>query len=68
MAKKHIDYRKLKAKAKKQLAAAKKKFKAAEKKVEVYTKTNPKKALAIAAGVGAAIGAATIAVMRRRRK
>lgn len=41
----------------KRFAEAKKKIAAAEKNVEKYVETNPKKAIAIAAGVGAAIGA-----------
>ena len=44
-------------KAKAQIAKAKKQLSAAEKKVAGYTKKNPQKALAIAAGVGVALGA-----------
>ncbi len=48
---------------------AKKKLAAAEKKAEGYVKHNPKKAVSIAAAVGAAIGAAAMyGLMRRRRK
>jgi len=50
---------------------AKKKLMKAEKDVEGYIETNPKKAMAIAAGVGVAVGAAVGAVvtsMLRRKK
>ena len=54
-------------KAKFQLA--KRKLVAAERKAESYVKHNPKKAVSIAAAVGAAIGAAAVyGLMRRRRK
>ncbi len=47
---------------------AKRKLAAAERKAEGYVKKNPKKAVAIAAGVGAAVAAAaTYALMRRRK-
>ena len=53
---------------KRHIAKAKKTVIAAEKKIESYAKENPKKALAIAAGVGVVLGAAAMALMKRRRK
>ena len=54
-------------KLKMQIGKAKKSVIAAEKKVAVYAKKNPMKALAIAAGVGAVLGAAATALMKRRK-
>ena len=47
---------------------AKKKLVAAERKAEGYVKHNPKKAVGIAAAVGAAIGAAAVYGLMKRRK
>ena len=55
-------------KAKAQIAKAKKQLSAAEKKVTAYTKKSPQKALAIAAGVGVALGAVAAALLRRKKK
>jgi len=46
---------------------AKKKIAVADKQVNSYMKKNPKKAVAIAAGVGAAIGAALTFALRKKR-
>ena len=47
---------------------AKRKLVVAERKAEGYVKHNPKKAVGMAAAVGAAIGAATAYALMRRRK
>ena len=65
-----MDKKKIYAEVKKlkmQIGKAKKKIIEAEKKVEAYAKKNPMKALAIAAGVGAVLGAAATALMKRRK-
>ncbi|MBU0461961.1 MAG: hypothetical protein KJ574_05225 [Nanoarchaeota archaeon] len=54
--------------AMKQLAVAKKKFQAAERQVKVYVHKNPEKAALIAAGAGAAIGAALGVLIGRKLK
>lgn len=54
--------------AKKAFAAAKVKFRNAEKQVNVHLKKDPAKAVLIAAGVGAAIGAITALALSRRKK
>lgn len=51
-----------------ELRKAKEKFMKQEKKVRNYVKKNPEKAVAIAAGLGAAIGAAVSVVARRKKK
>ena len=53
--------------AKEKFSDAKKKLLKAEKDVQGYIEKNPKKAIAIAAGVGAAIGAIA-AVMVKHKK
>ena len=53
------------AKARKELAKLKKKYQAAEKKAKSYIKSNPGKALLLAAGVGAAIGAGVAAIAKK---
>jgi ElaB/YqjD/DUF883 family membrane-anchored ribosome-binding protein len=55
----------LKKQAQAHLARAKKQFAAAEKSTKAYIRNNPKKAVAIAAGIGAAIG---VVVARARKK
>jgi len=55
-------------KAKTQLIRAKKAIVSAEKKVRAYATTNPRKAMAIAAGVGAVLGGLAIALARRKRR
>lgn len=55
-------------KAKAQLARAKKAVMSAEKKVRSYTSKNPRRALAIAAGTGALLGAIAVALARRKRR
>ena len=52
---------------KKKFAEAKKKLVRAEKAAERFVEKNPKKAVAIAAGIGAAIGALAVALLRRRK-
>ena len=59
----HAEVKKLKM----QIGKAKKKIIDAEKKVGEYAKKNPMKALAIAAGVGAVLGATAAALMKRRK-
>jgi ElaB/YqjD/DUF883 family membrane-anchored ribosome-binding protein len=54
--------------AKKEFAKMKKELAAAEKKATDYVKKNPKKAAAISMGVGAAIGAAIVALSKARKK
>jgi ElaB/YqjD/DUF883 family membrane-anchored ribosome-binding protein len=67
-----VDVKKLQAKAiataKKEIAKAKAKIAEAEKKVMAYAKKNPKKAMLIAAGVGAAIGAGVALALSRMKK
>ena len=58
----------LKKEAKKNIAKAKKNLKLAEKKVESYMKDNPVKAAAIAAGIGAIIGAGVAAIIKGKRR
>ena len=65
-----INKKKMQAEVKKlkmQIAKAKKSVMAAEKKVAGYAKKNPEKALAIAAGIGAVLGATATALMKRRK-
>ena len=69
--KKSLQAQALKAKklAKKEIAKAKVKLLEAERKVEAFAKKDPKKALLIAAAVGAAVGAGVaVALNRMRRK
>ncbi len=54
-------------KAKLQIAKAKKQAMDAEKKMISMAKKDPKKALAIAAGAGAVLGAVAATLMRRKR-
>ena len=56
------------AKAKADLMKAKVALTKTEKNAERYVSKNPKKAVAIAAGVGAAIGALTVAILRHKKK
>jgi len=67
-AKAKVELAKAKVQAKKELAVLKKKFLAAEKKAKAYTENNPEKAMAIAAGVGAAIGAGLTAALKGGKK
>ncbi len=53
--------------ARKAMKMAKAQFKEARDNVKKYMKENPVKAAMMAAGLGAAIGAATVALIRRRR-
>lgn len=65
-----IDKKKMNAEVKKlklQIAKAKKNIVTAEKKVAAYAKKSPEKALAIAAGVGAVLGAVAVALTKRRK-
>jgi ElaB/YqjD/DUF883 family membrane-anchored ribosome-binding protein len=72
MAKKKPDFKKLEKKAiataKKEIAKAKVKIAEAEKKVTAYAKKNPKQAMLIAAGVGAAVGAGVALALRRMKR
>lgn len=67
-----LDIKKLEAKAiataKKDIAKAKAKLMDAEKKVAGYAKKNPKQAMLIAAGVGAAVGAGVALALSRMKK
>ncbi len=61
----------MKKKAMKELSIAKKKMAAAEKKIKEYIRKNPAKAIAIAAGIGAAIAgiaAGTVYMVKKKRK
>ena len=53
-------------KAEDEIRRMKKQFVAAEKKAMEHVKKNPEKALLLAAGVGAAIGAITVALLKRK--
>ena len=65
-AKKKLDaYKK---KANDELAKAREKFKKHEKNVQAYVKKNPAQAAAIAAGLGALLGAATMSLINRKKK
>ena len=69
MSKTKIDPRKqAQAAAKKAFAAAKTKFNKAEKEVNKHIKKDPAKAVLIAAGIGAAIGAITMLALTRKKK
>lgn len=68
MSKTKIDPRKqAQAAAKKAFALAKTKFRAAEKAVNKHIKKDPAKAMLIAAGIGAAIGAVTMLALKRKK-
>jgi ElaB/YqjD/DUF883 family membrane-anchored ribosome-binding protein len=53
-------------KAQAEVKKMKTKYAAAEKKVMEGVKKNPEKALLVAAGIGAAIGAITVAILKRK--
>ncbi len=53
-------------KAQDEIKKMKNKYVAAEKKAMEHVKKNPEKALLLAAGVGAAIGAITVALLKRK--
>lgn len=55
-------------KVKAKFDAAKAKIAALEKDAEGYVSDNPKKAVAIAAGIGALIGAASVAFLMKGKK
>ena len=57
-----------KKKAKASISDAKKKLLKAEKEVENFVEHNPKKAVAIAVGIGAAIGAAIVEIAKHKKK
>lgn len=54
-------------KAQDEIRKMKDKYVAAEKKAMEHVKKNPEKALLLAAGVGAAIGAVTVALLARKK-
>jgi ElaB/YqjD/DUF883 family membrane-anchored ribosome-binding protein len=54
--------------AQKELAKAKAEMAKAAKKVEAFVKKNPEKAAIISAGIGAAIGAAVVALVSKKKK
>lgn len=58
--------RRLREQTRKQMDRARRTLDRADRKVSGYIRNNPKKAVAIAAGVGAAVAAAVAAAMRRR--
>ena len=69
MSKTKIDPRKqAQAAAKKAFAAAKTKFRAAETQVNKHIKKDPAKAVLIAAGIGAAIGAITMLALSKKKQ
>ena len=51
----------------KQIDKAKKDLQKMEAKMDNYVKTNPKKAVSIAAGIGVAVGAGLTAMMLKKR-
>lgn len=53
-------------KAQDEIKKMKNQYVAAEKKVMEHVKKNPERALLLAAGVGAAIGALTVAILKRK--
>ena len=57
-----------KKKAKASLSDARKKLLKAEKDVEKFVEHNPKKAVAIAVGIGAAIGTALTTIAKHKKK
>jgi len=59
---------KAKALAKKEIAKARVKLVQAEKKVTAYAQKNPRRALIIAAAVGAAVGAGVAVALNRLKK
>jgi len=54
--------------ARKEIAKAKVELAKAGKKVEAYIKKNPEKAAIIAAGIGAAVGAAITSLVVKKKK
>jgi len=62
------DYSAVKKQVKSEFAKAKEKISEAQKHAESYIAGNPKKAAAIAVGVGAAIGAAVTAYLMKEKK
>ena len=54
-------------KAQDEIRKMKGQYAAAEKKAMEHVKKNPEKALLLAAGVGAAIGAVTVALLTRKK-
>ena len=54
-------------KAQDEIRKMKGKYVAAEKKAMEHVKKNPEKALLLAVGVGAAIGAVTVALLNRKK-
>jgi ElaB/YqjD/DUF883 family membrane-anchored ribosome-binding protein len=54
--------------AEKEMAKVKKHVDASIKKVDEYVKKNPKEAAAIAAGIGAALGATLALLMSKKKK
>lgn len=62
------DLRKYKEKARAELKKAKDRFKKHEQKAKDAIKNNPEKAVAIAAGIGAAMGAAASYIAKKKKK
>jgi ElaB/YqjD/DUF883 family membrane-anchored ribosome-binding protein len=54
-------------KAKAAIKSMKAKYVAAEKKVMERVRKDPEKALLVAAGIGAAVGAITVAILKRKK-
>ena len=63
-----VQIKKYKEMARAELKKAKQKFVNQEKKVNRYINKNPKKAIAIAAGIGVALGAVAATIIRRKKK
>jgi len=62
------DYRVAKKQVKKKFAHTKDTIAQAEKRAEEFVSDNPKKAVAIAAGIGAVVGVTTAALLMRKKK
>jgi hypothetical protein len=54
-------------KAREEIQKMKNRYAATEKKLMVHVKKDPEAALLVAAGVGAAIGAITVAILKRKK-
>ena len=61
-----VQVRRLQREANKQLREAKTKWNQTQRKAERYIERNPKKAAAIAAAAGVALGAALVRVLKKR--
>jgi hypothetical protein len=62
-----VDQKKIKD-AQAEIQRMKDKYVATEKELMVHVKKDPEVALLVAAGIGAAIGAITVAILKRKKK